>query len=263
MFGADEQSFIFVSVVYTISISIALSPIGEVILRITENCRKPKTEQEQNYLIPMFEQVYEDAKEVYPELNDGINIYIMDAMYINAFAIGRKTIAVTKGALETFTADELKGILAHEFGHILYGHTKALLLSVIGNFIFTIIVWLFRLVFLVIQVISEIVSHFNWLGLAFGLFNMIASFLVEISVLVFINLSQIILSLNSRRNEYEADTFAYEIGYGRELIMSLYLLQKISINRNLTLSQKMKASHPHVADRIQNLEKLENQPVEE
>ena len=261
LFGGDINAVIFVTIVYGISITIALSPIGEAILRITENCREPSTEQERNYLLPMFEEVYQDCKEVYPELNNNIKIYIMDAMYVNAFAIGRKTIAVTKGALETFTADELRGVLAHEFGHILHGHTKALLLSFIGNFFFAVIVWAFRLVLFIIQVICEIVAHFNWLGFVFSIFNFIFSLMVEISVFIFINLSQIILALNSRTNEIQADTFAYEVGYGRELIKGLYLIQKISINAKLTLSEKMKSSHPHTAYRIKNLEQLENEEV--
>ena len=262
MFGGDEQSFIYVLIIYTVSITIALSPIGEFILRIIENCREPLTEQEKNYLIPMFEEVYEGAKEVYPLLNDGIKIYITDEMHVNAFAIGRKTISVTKGALETFSASELKGVIAHEFGHLNHGHTKALLLSIIGNLFFTITVFIFRAIFFVFQIICDIFSHFNWIGLALGIFNTIASMLVEISVFLFINLSQMILSLNSRTNEFQADTFAYEIGYGRELTEALYLIERISMGRNLTLNQKLRASHPHTAKRIQNLERLENEALE-
>lgn len=260
--GANLNSFIYVSIIYGVSITIALSPIGESILRAVENCRLPSTEQERNYLIPMFEEVYEDAKEVYPELNDGIRIYIMDVMYVNAFAIGRKTIAVTKGAMETFTAEELKGVLAHEFGHIFYGHTKALLLSVIGNFFFSVIVLFFRIVLYVIQIISNIVAQFNIVGLVFAIVTFVARLWVDLIIFIFINLSQIILALNSRTNEMQADTFAYEIGYGRQLISGMYLLQKVSMNQKLTISEQMKASHPHISCRIKNLEMLENQPVE-
>ena len=46
-------------------------------------------------------------------------------MYVNAFAIGRNTIAVTMGAIETFSSDELKGIIAHEFGHLSNGDTNS------------------------------------------------------------------------------------------------------------------------------------------
>jgi len=262
IFGANLNSFIFVSLIYGVSITIALSPIGEAILQVTEDLREPVTKQEANYLLPMFEEVFEDAKEVYPSLNSGIKLYIMDAMFVNAFAMGRKTVAVTRGAIEAFTSDELKGIIAHELGHISHGHTKALLLSLIGNFFFTVIVWIFRLMFFVTQVISNIVAHFSLLGTFFSIMTYILRLLLDASVLIFINLSQVILAMNSRTNEVQADHFAYKIGYGKELISGMYLLQKITMNTKVSLTEKMKASHPHMAYRIAFLEQLENQELE-
>ena len=151
-----------------------------------------------------------------------------------------------------------RSIIAHEIGHVMHGHTKALLLSTIGNFLFTVIVWFFKLVLGIMQVISNIFAHVSIIALGFALMTFIIRFFVEISTFVFINISQVILALNSRSNEIQADKFAYEIGYGRELISSMYLLQKISINRKVKLSETMKASHPHMAYRIAHLEKLEN-----
>ncbi|PIP80810.1 MAG: hypothetical protein COW84_03215 [Gammaproteobacteria bacterium CG22_combo_CG10-13_8_21_14_all_40_8] len=53
-------------------------------------------------------------------------VYVMDEeTSINAFAAGLKpslaVIVVTKGSLETFTRDELQGVIGHEFSHILNG----------------------------------------------------------------------------------------------------------------------------------------------
>jgi len=260
--GANANSFAIVTVIYGTSVSIALSPVGEVILRLMENCREPSTEQEYNYLIPMFDEVYQDAKEITPNLSNDIKLYIMDEMYVNAFAIGRKTIAVTRGAMATFTADELKGVLAHELGHMTYGHTKALLLSVIGNFFFSVIVWIFRVLLNIVQVIANISANFNIIGTVFSIPAFITRIFVDFSVFVFINLSEIILASNSRTNEIEADTFAFEMGYGRELISGLYLLQKISMTAKPKLSERMKATHPHIAHRITNLERLEDMAIE-
>ena len=259
--GLTLNNFFIVLLIYSVSITVALSPIGEAILQITENCRLPSTEQEKNYLLPMFEEVYQEAKELNPKLSNGIRIYIMDAMYVNAFAMGRKTIAVTRGAIETFTADELKGVIAHELGHITHGHTKALLLSLIGNFFFTVIVWIFRLLFVICHFISELVAQFTWMGWMFSIMTFIMQITVNIFVFVFVNLSELILSSNSRVQEFQADKFAYEIGYGRELTAGLYLLQKISINRKLSLNEKMRATHPHLARRIETLERLESQAI--
>jgi len=261
--GANLTSFIIVTVVYSISISLALSPMGEMLLRALEGYREPATEEEIRYLMPLFEEVYESAKEINPKLDDGIKLYIMDALYVNAFAVGRKTIGVTKGAIATFTADELKGILAHELGHMNYGHTKALLLSTIGNIFFSVIVLVFRIILYFISFISAIVARFNIIGIAFMFITFIAQIFVNVSVFVFITISEVILGLNSRANEIQADTFAYEMGYGKELISSMYIIQKISMSAKIKLSERMKAAHPHIADRIANLEQLENATTEE
>ncbi|MCL2372742.1 MAG: M48 family metalloprotease [Defluviitaleaceae bacterium] len=261
LLGGGEAGFMLVLVVYSVSITIALSPIGEILLRLLENCREPQTEVERDYLLPLFEEAYESAKELVPSINQGIKIYIMDAMYVNAFAIGRRTIAVTRGALETFTEDELKGILAHELGHMNYGHTKALLLSLIGNLFFSVIIWFFRLVLNILQIATNIFAHISVIALGFAFFTFIIRIIVEASTFVFVNLSQIILALNSRTNETQADKFAHDIGYGKELISSMYLLQKISMNKKMRLADRAKASHPHLAYRISKLEKLEREAV--
>jgi len=259
--GANQTSFIIVSIIYGTSVGIALSPIGEAILRLTEGCRLPATEEEQSYLIPLFEEVYENAKEFNPELNSDIQLYILDDMYVNAFAIGRNTVGVTRGAMNTLSADELKGVLAHELGHITHGHTKALLLSFIGNFFFSVIVWVLRVLLSIFQFAANVFAHFNVVGVVLSIFAFTTNLLEEISILVFVNLSQIILSLNSRFNETQADTFAYEVGYGRELISALYMLQRISMNGTVSLSERLKSSHPHIADRIRHMEQLENQDI--
>jgi len=256
--GTTLKSFLIVLAIYAVSITIALSPVGELILILVENCRLPATDQERAYLTPIFEEVYEQAKNAIPSLNRKINLYIMDAMYVNAFAIGRKTVAVTRGAIEAFTEEELKGVLAHELGHMTYGHTKALLLSVIGNFFFTIIVWILRLLLSIADAVSTALANVNVVGIVFWLIALVIKIIGEISIFIFVNLGEVILALNSRSNEIQADGFSFSIGYGQEQISALYLLQKITMNTKLTLSEKMKASHPHLAYRIEYLEKLEN-----
>ncbi len=56
-------------------------------------------------------------------------VYVMDGEHgINAFAAGwdvsHAVVAVTRGTLETLTRDELQGVVAHEFSHILNGDMR-------------------------------------------------------------------------------------------------------------------------------------------
>ncbi|MBK1724602.1 M48 family metallopeptidase [Thiocystis violacea] len=78
-------------------------------------------------------------------------IYVLDREPgINAFAAGwtpsDAAVAVTQGALETLSRDELQGVVAHEFGHILNGDMRLnirlmgllfgiLVLALIGRFL--------------------------------------------------------------------------------------------------------------------------------
>lgn len=258
LLGANWDSFFLVFFLYGISILIALSPVGEALLRFIEKVRPVYTKEEKEYLLPLFEEVYENAKEKDTKLSNNIKLYIIDNMYVNAFAIGRNTIAVTKGAIETFSQDELKGIMAHEFGHLSNGDTKALLLSTIGNGIFSILIFILR----IILFITDLIFSLTQIPLM-NFFTMIARFLFDIGVIVFSYISQILLSINSRQNELWADRFALEIGYGEELISSLYILQKISLPQDLSILDRLRASHPNTAKRIQHLENLLDTQSEE
>lgn len=258
--GGTPESFVLALCIYAVSIGIALSPLGESILRELEHVRPLATQEEKDYLEPIFEEVYQAAIEENPKLNREIQLHIIDEMYVNAFAIGRKTIAVTKGAVNTFSEEELQGVLAHEFGHITYGHTKALLLSTIGNLFFSIIVMIARLIINIVEFIGTLFSKSSWGVILTKSLTWIARFSFEICLFVFIYLGNIILSLNSRYNELQADNFAYQCGFGEELVSSLYLLQKISLNETMTWKEKLTASHPHTAKRIEALEqKLEEE----
>lgn len=257
--GANWNSALIVSIIYAISIGIALSPIGECILRFTEGCKPLQTKEETEYLLPLFEEVYQGAMEQFPDLNREIQIYITDAMYVNAFAVGRKTVAVTRGAVATFSREELKGVIAHELGHMLHGHTKALLITTVGNLIFTAIIFGIRIILHIAKLLCSITTKFTMVGWIFVFISFLLGLALDLSIFLFVNFGQMILSENSRANEYQADQFAHEIGYGENLIKALYLLQKTVFQGKLSLSERLKASHPHLSERISRLESLEEQ----
>lgn len=55
-------------------------------------------------------------------------VYVMDESGINAFAAGYSpsdaVIGVTRGAMETLNREQLQGVIAHEFSHILHGDMR-------------------------------------------------------------------------------------------------------------------------------------------
>ncbi len=252
-------SLIATAFIYGACIGLALSPVGEVIVRLIEGVKPIQTQNDKDYLLPIFEEVYEEAKSLSPDLNKDIRLYVTDSMAVNAFAVGRKTIAVTRGAIHVFNPDELKGILAHELGHMANGDTKALLISLVGNGFFSLIIVVLRIAVNIIQMISNALSGKNIVILAIAFITLMTRLLIDISIFLFMFAGDVILALNSRYSEYLADEYAYLIGYGENLKNSLYIISQISMPKKATLTERLKASHPYTSARIERLEKLEIQ----
>lgn len=77
---------------------------------------KPATKEDNAYVYRMIENLSITSGLPVPK------VYIIDDPAINAFATGRKpetaSVAVTTGAIDKLTNEELEGVLAHEMSHI-------------------------------------------------------------------------------------------------------------------------------------------------
>ena len=121
MFGADPGNYLpYLAaglIVYGISIVIALSPVGEFIIRLQTGCRKIKRVEQINFIEPLFREVYDKARQADPSIPDDVRLFMNSDETPNAFATGRKTICVTEGLLHV-PEEQIKATLSHEFGHI-------------------------------------------------------------------------------------------------------------------------------------------------
>lgn len=254
-----EEAFITCVVLYTISIAVALT-CGEFVQKLLNGVRPPETQQEKDYLLPLFNDVYEDAKELYSDL-PRIKIFIIDNLSVNAFALGTHTVAVTQGAINTFSIEELQGIIAHEIAHIYYGDTKSKMLNEIGNGLFSIYVLFVDLFLKVLDLFfidlddpdtKDTSTLFRALFLCLRL-------IINLSVMVTLFLGNVLLSGNERKNELRADRFAHSIGHDEGLKNALYLLQKMSLGENMRFIDRMQQNHPRISKRIETLELLQEQ----
>lgn len=253
LLGGTFKSFLIVFIVYNVSIIIALSPLSEKLLRLLNRVRPLETNREKEYLQPLFDEVYDRVKEKYDNLME-IEVCVIDNMTVNAIALGRNTVAVTKGAMNTFTEDELKAVIAHEIAHLVHGDTMAYIYAIIGNGIFSIFVLIARLCLLFFEWLQSTLTgkHSIFSALMF-LFKLYFEFCIWLMSFGF----QVILSINSRKTEFRADKFSYMLGYDSDMIEALYLLEKISLGDNSSIIQKMIASHPRITLRIKKLEILD------
>lgn len=81
---------------------------------------------------------------------------------------------------------------------------------------------------------------------------------LNLCLFIVIQIINILIMINSRQNEFNADDFAFQNGYGADLLEGLYLLKEISLGTSISLLERLKSSHPNIIDRISRLEeKLE------
>lgn len=235
--------FFILAFLYGLSLMVVFSQLAEAFLRLLNNIRRLETSREKEYLRPLFQEVYDRAKAHYSALYD-IDIYVVDSMTVNAFSIGLHTVAVTKGAMQTFSEDELKAIMAHEIAHIANLDTAALLYAIVGNGIFS-----FTILFL--KMICWIVGFF-W---NHNRKRNALDFILDAVVVGFTFLMGIAMAIGDRKAELRADEYTITIGYGEDMVEALYLLEKISLSGNRSMIEKLLDIHPRVTARIENLEK--------
>ena len=174
-FGMSIGTFFLVLVLYIISLTTAFSPMGEKILRLVNRVRQSETKREKEYLIPIFEDVYAQAKRIYPNLREDTEICITDAIYMNAAAVAR-------GAVDSVSDEELKGFIAHESGHTAHGDTKAVLLTTAGNGLFTIFAIISKMI---VNFVDCMLNKRGFAGFTELIFNIL--------LLVFVYIGEVIL----------------------------------------------------------------------
>jgi heat shock protein HtpX len=245
LFGtSDFKGFLLVLVIYAASLAIALSPIGEFILRYQTGSKEITRKEFRDRIEPLFNRVYEKARQKDPSLPEDIRLFINYDDSPNAFATGRKTVCVTQGLL-ALPDEEIEAILAHEFAHLSHKDTDMLLVISVGNLIVT---GIFLFIRMVSGIALAIASRRAWVALAVdGLLAGLMWVWTKIGVLLVL--------ASSRNNEYEADRFAMEIGYGTQLASALDKLTGYEASK-VGLWRALHSSHPETHDRIGKLQEL-------
>ncbi len=115
VWGAGDFSFVIFAVLLSFGMT-AISYFQGDKIALWNTGAKPIVKEENAYLYRMVENLCITSGAPTPK------IYIIEDSAINAFATGRKpemaSIAVTRGAIEKLTNEELEGVLAHELSHI-------------------------------------------------------------------------------------------------------------------------------------------------
>jgi heat shock protein HtpX len=211
-----------------------------------------------------------------------IKLRIEESDEWDAFAVGVRTIAVSKGLLEGLTEEELKGVLAHELGHLMSYDTLAISAYLTAGYLPSMMNLVFRWGLRVIGAlfgprerirvngkVLEIEQPGLWPGcLGFVVFCGLLCLLtftqtlitVVILVPLFSVLNRVFRWSNlflSRLVEYRQDAFAQKLGYGKGLRDALEKLTRQGEQAVNIYHILFHSTHPVIYNRILRLEKLE------
>lgn len=245
-------------VLYILSMTIALSPWGERLLRSRTGFVPIEDPETAARIMPIFEEVKARAKKVNPNMPDDISLFINDDEAPNAFATGRRTVCMTRGML-AMSDDQIRGALGHEFGHLSHRDTDRILVITIGNAFVTLFCVFMQICAFLTEGLIHIVAIFMgedgfFVALLGSLSRIITVKSVSFFLWAWTGVGALLCMKTSRGNEYQADEFSYRLGYGRGLISVLGALGGGAKPDGLFAT--LAASHPPMNDRIARLEHL-------
>ena len=252
--GGNPGKIVFIAFLYIISVLITISPIGEFILSTYVGAKIIRNPDIRDKIAPLVQNVYDKAREKTPSLPRNIILKYTEDEVSNAFALGRKTICVTKGLIESLPEDEIEGVIAHEFGHLALHHTVIQLAIGSGNIIISLFLMFLSFLKRIAEIIGSLAGCFGRiliLKILCAAVGWVCSFLIWL----WTKICMLFFMWSSRANEYDADKYAFEIGYGNELATALEDVAVAVPSRSFF--EAIYSSHPDTSDRVGRLKEME------
>lgn len=246
-----------VGLVYTIA-NAMYSGHADWLLRLLSPARKA-INRETRKIEPLLTDVQHSVEKNCGYSPIKLNLMAIDSPMPNAFALGKNTVAVSRGLYEKFDDDQIRAVLAHEMGHLHHKDSRKLAVTV-GLSYFTLLFG--ALSFVTYGFLRGVFSNavrsgneiFKLAGFIFGVFLIPVAFLF----LGFFKFGNGLFTLGllaiGRKEEFKADNFACKAGYGDSLLEFLDLIKNYEFEDN-SLFAKIQRTHPSVMLRIDEIEK--------
>jgi Zn-dependent protease with chaperone function len=228
--------------------------------------------EEEQLLLPCVQEIQEKTGQTI-----AFRFYILEDEGPNAFALGKRTIVVSRGLLTLLNQPELLAVVAHEIGHL---QSK----DGVAGAAFSVALFTTRLVRKVFRTAlrpfpSLFRSHSYYRGVMVVVEFLQGTLILALLLLVcmalhvlhlllaalclvvcFYLLDQFFLFLwrwSARLNEYRQDNFAHRLGYGGNLKDALLKITRCLPPQPLNLYTVLTYhDHPVIYNRIRRLEKL-------
>jgi Zn-dependent protease with chaperone function len=195
-----------------------------------------------------------------------VRVWIDASPELNAYATGYHTIAISSSLLEELSPAELRGVLAHELGHLLSGDTIVatafLTAGLLPKAVFGVCrvsVFVLRSALLRVNMVAGVVILLVlgfWLDRV-HLLKGVAAVLLFVGLFMVLNRVFAFIALFlGRLAEYRQDAFAFKLGYGEGLRSALGRLAasaEVPVSRYFIV---MHSTHPVITKRIRRLEKM-------
>lgn len=237
------------------------SNVGECALRVISEAR-PLIFREKNKLMPMIQDVQQAIQKTMGFASVSVHVLILDSPLPNAFVLGRKTLIISRMLYETISNEELKAVIAHEFGHIYSGESVKRTLVMGLNGISFVLLWIIHMVVQMIGHVSERAQPKTSESLFFSLpIKIIVTVIRAVSwffegILKMGNKSLHLICLHiGRDQEFKADDFAIKAGFGPGLLSFLEKIKNLDFEQSTgRFFDYLYASHPKTIVRIGRLE---------
>ena len=180
------------------------------------------------------------------------HLYICNDPTINAYAMGNSHIVVNTGTLDRLSDHDLIGIIAHEMGHLQHRHTMVSLCLCGMDSFSTIVCWGYRFILFLCRIFAWI-PILNWFLVIFSYF---IAWQYKLCIWLLRVPNNLITLFGSRRNEYQADQYAFEIGLGQNLLDSFHTMIAFYGNQKSGFFDSFWLDHPDLDKRIARIQKM-------
>lgn len=238
---------------YAALVAIAVSPVGELILRQYCGARSIRRTDWRTCITPMFQRLVNEARAADLTIPRNIYLFYVNDPMPNAFAIGRRSVCMTTG-LMAFPVEEITAMLAHEIGHIRNRDSQILLLVTVGNLLVGLIMLAIQIIRIVITAVC-LIFLFSAAGRAALIITQVITWFPIMVLRGIVSLSLLFANMSRRFTEYDADAFAASLGYQNALISALAETDHHSQIVGTRLWHLLNSSHPDSNQRIARLQR--------
>jgi len=193
-----------------------------------------------------------------------VNLFVSDDKLPSAFAIGRNTVCVTKGLLNFASPGDIGGVLAHEAGHLHFGDAERLAVVLTA---YRLGIASYRTLDTGLRIIEGFSRSLIQPGRQFagsggvvlaiiGLIACLVTCAINVAMRVLSFVFQIVIEMSlsaaGRKEEFRADLFARNIGFGQQLARFLRQIEALDAAPK-DIRSVLYRPHPPTAERIDRL----------